>query len=157
MPDRSKNARVVSWILQLAAVFILGQSLFFKFTGAPETVALFEVLGAEPWGRYATALAELAAVVLLLVPRTITIGAILALGVITGAILSHLTKLGVSIDPEALGNPDLQPLAGPTLFVMALVVFASSLAVLIVRRTEIPVIGQKLASGGGSGASATHG
>ena len=140
----SKPLTITSWILQLVAAFILGQTLFFKLTGAPETVALFEVLGAEPLGRYATAVAELAAVVLLLVPRTVVLGAILSLGVISGAIVSHLTKLGVSIDPETLGNEALEPLAGPSLFVMALVVFVSSLGVLAIRRASIPIIGAKL-------------
>ncbi len=140
----SAPARTLSWILQIVAAAILAQTLFFKLTGAPETIALFDTLGLEPVGRYATALAELAAVVLLLIPRTITTGAILALGVIAGAIVSHLTKLGISIDPAALARPDLQPLAGPSLFVMAIVVFAASLAILVIRRASIPVVGPKL-------------
>lgn len=145
-PTLSKPLTITSWVLQIIAAAILGQSLFFKFTGAPETVALFEVLGAEPWGRYATAIAELAAVVLLLVPRTAIYGAILALGVISGAIVSHLTTLGISIDPETLGNEALEPLGGPSLFVMALVVFAASLGVLAIRRASIPLIGPKFSS-----------
>lgn len=140
----SKPLTITSWVLQLIAAFILGQTLFFKVTGAPETVALFEVLGAEPMGRYATAGVELAAVVLLLTPRTVVFGAMLSLGVISGAIVSHLTKLGVTIDPEALGNPALEPLAGPSLFVMALIVFAASIGVLAIRRASIPIVGKKL-------------
>ncbi len=141
----STPARTISWILQIIAAAILAQTLFFKLTGAPETVALFDTLGLEPIGRYGTASAELIAVVLLLIPRTITLGALLALGVISGAIMSHLTKLGISIDPEALGNPDLQPLAGPSLFAMAIMVFVASLLVLAIRRASIPVVGPKLA------------
>lgn len=142
----SKAATIVSWILQLLIAFILGQTLFFKFSGAPETIALFEVLGAEPIGRYATAAAELVCVVLLLVPKTHVIGAIGSLGVISGAILSHITKLGISIDPVALGNEGLVPLEGPSLFTMAVVVFVSSLIVIAIRRTQIPVIGAKFAA-----------
>lgn len=141
----STPMRTVSWILQLAIAFILGQTLFFKLTGAPETIALFEVLGLEPAGRYGSALAELAAVVLLLIPRTITLGALLSLGVISGAIMSHLTKLGIAIDPAALNRPALEPLAGPSLFIMALVVFVSALAILVIRRASIPIVGPKLA------------
>lgn len=144
-PTLSTPARTVSWILQIVAAAILGQTLFFKLTGAPETIALFDTLGLEPIGRYGSAIAELAAVVLLLIPRTITLGAILALGIISGAIMSHLTKLGISIDPQALGRPDLQPLAGPSLFVLAVVVFVSALAILVIRRASIPIVGPKLA------------
>lgn len=145
MEPISKPLRVTSWVLQIVIAVILGQTLFFKFTGAPETKALFEVLGAEPIGRYATACAELLAVVLLLIPRTSVIGAVVSLGVISGAILSHLTKLGVSIDPQKLGNPNLEPLAGPSLFVMAVIVLAGSICVLIIRRTQLPLIGRRLA------------
>lgn len=135
--------RVTSWVLQVVIAVILGQTLFFKLTGAPETRALFEVLGAEPVGRYATACAELLAVVLLLIPRTSVIGAVASLGVISGAILAHLTKLGVSIDPLKLGNPSLEPLAGPSLFVMAVIVLVGSICVLIIRRAQLPFIGRK--------------
>ncbi|MCA9276423.1 MAG: DoxX family protein [Phycisphaerales bacterium] len=145
MEPISKPLRVTSWVLQIVIAVILGQTLFFKFTGAPETKALFEVLGAEPIGRYATACAELLAVVLLLIPRTSVIGAVVSLGVISGAILSHLTKLGVSIDPQKLGNPNLEPLAGPSLFVMAVIVLVGSICVLFIRRTQLPLIGPRLA------------
>ena len=145
MEPISKPLRVTSWVLQIVIAVILGQTLFFKFTGAPETKALFEVLGAEPIGRYATACAELLAVVLLLIPRTSVIGAVVSLGVISGAILSHLTKLGVSIDPQKLGNPNLEPLAGPSLFVMAVIVLVGSICVLFIRRTQLPLIGRRLA------------
>ena len=139
----SKPAVIVSWILQLVVAFILGQTLFFKLTGAPETIALFEIVGAEPMGRYATAVAELMCVVLLLVPKTSVIGAIGSVGVITGAIMAHITKLGVRIDPVKLGDPRLEALEGPSLFVMALVVFFGSLIIIAIRRTQIPFIGSK--------------
>ncbi len=139
----TKPLLITSWILQVIVAFILGQTLFFKLTGAPETVALFEVLGAEPMGRIATAIAELVCVVLLLVPKTSVLGAIGSVGVISGAIMAHLTKLGVSIDPVALGNENLAPLEGPSLFIMAVVVFISSLVIITIRRTQIPFIGSK--------------
>ncbi|MDF1869826.1 MAG: DoxX family protein [Phycisphaerales bacterium] len=141
-----KPLLITSWILQVIVAFILGQTLFFKLTGAPETVALFEVLGAEPMGRIATAIAELVCVVLLLVPKTSVLGAIGSVGVISGAIMAHLTKLGVSIDPVALGNENLAPLEGPSLFIMAVIVFISSLVIITIRRTQIPVIGSKFTS-----------
>ncbi|MEM7630164.1 MAG: DoxX family protein [Planctomycetota bacterium] len=141
---RPKALTALTWGAQVAAAAILGQSLFFKFGGAPETVALFEVLGAEPFGRYAVGAAELVAVVLLLVPRTAWAGGIFSVGIIGGAIMGHLTKLGISIDPEALGKPALEALAGPSLFAMAVVVLLASLTVVFVRRGEIPVVGPML-------------
>lgn len=145
MSSISKPLRITSWVLQIIAAVILGQTLFFKFTGAEETKALFEVLGAEPWGRYASGVMELIAVVLLLIPRTSVVGAMLALGVILGAIGAHLTKLGISIDPVALGNEALEPLAGPMLFVMAVVVLVCSVSVIVIRRNEIPFVGGRSA------------
>ncbi|MHA7814314.1 MAG: DoxX family protein [Phycisphaerales bacterium] len=143
MTSIPKPMRITSWVLQIIAAVILGQTLFFKFTGAEETRALFEVLGAEPAGRYATAVMELVAVVLLLIPRTAAVGGVVSLGVISGAIMAHLTKLGISIDAAALGNPGLEALEGPSLFVMAVVVFVSSLGVVVIRRTQLPVIGSR--------------
>lgn len=144
MPARSKALTVTSWVLQVIAAAIFAQTLFFKFSGAPETRALFDVLGAEPWGRYAAGVGELVAVVLLLIPRTAAVGGLVAGAVITGAIGAHLTKLGISIDPQALGRPELAPLAGPTLFVMALVVLGASAGVVVIRRRELPVVGRLL-------------
>jgi putative oxidoreductase len=125
----------VSWALQLIVAGILLQTLFFKFTGASESVYIFSTLGAEPWGRIGSGVVELIAALLLLYPATITIGALLALGVIAGAIVSHLTVLGI----EVQGDSGL-------LFFLALAVFVSSAAILFLRRGEIPVVGLWLAS-----------
>ncbi len=137
MSSIKKPMLITSWVLQVVVALILGQTLFFKFTGAEETRALFEVLGAEPWGRYASGVMELIAVVLLLIPRTSVFGAVLALGVITGALGAHFTKLGVSVDPVALGNPGLEPLEGPSLFGMAVVVLVSSIGIIVIRRSQL--------------------
>jgi hypothetical protein len=124
-----------SWALQLIVAAILLQTLFFKFTGAAESVYIFSTLGAEPWGRIGSGVMELIAALLLLYPATITIGALLALGVITGAIVSHLTVLGIEVQGD-----------GGLLFFLALAVFVSSVAILILRRSDIPVVGVWLAS-----------
>jgi hypothetical protein len=133
-----RRAAAVSWALQIVAAAILGQTLFFKFTAAPESVHIFTTLGAEPWGRIGSGVAELAAVVLLLVPRTAAIGAVLGLGVISGAILSHVTKLGIEIRPPGEDGD------GGLLFALALVTFAACALVAWVRRSELPVVGRKL-------------
>ena len=129
----SKKENIVSWVFQVVAALILLQSLFFKFTGAEESIYLFEQLGVEPWGRIATGLAELAAGILLLIPRTASVGAVLALGIVGGAILSHLTVLGIVVQDD-----------GGSLFVLAIVVLVSSAVVAFIRRRELPIIGEKL-------------
>ena len=125
---------IASWIFQLVAAVILAQTLFFKFSGAEESKYIFTALGVEPWGRLATGGLELIAVVLLLIPRTVTLGALLALGLMTGALGSHLTKLGVVVKDD-----------GGLLFVLAATVFACSAAVLVLRRRQIPIIGSLFA------------
>ena len=125
----------MSWALQLIVAGILLQTLFFKFTGAAESVYIFSTLGIEPWGRVGFGVVELIAAILLLVPATVTIGAVLALGVIVGAILSHLTVLGIDVQGD-----------GGLLFFLALAVFIASAAILVVRRGEIPVLGVWLTS-----------
>jgi uncharacterized membrane protein YphA (DoxX/SURF4 family) len=126
---------VVSWLLQLIVAGILLQTLFFKFTGAPESVYIFSTLGADPWGRIGSGIVELIASVLLLIPATTTIGAALAVGVIAGAIVSHLTILGIEVQGD-----------GGLLFALALIVLVASAAILVLRRTEIPIIGMWLAT-----------
>ena len=129
MHNLSKT-HVLSWVLQLAVAGILLQTLFFKFTGAEESVYIFTTLGVEPWGRIGTGIVELMAAVLLLVPVTASMGAAMALGVMTGAIFSHLTVLGIDVNGD-----------GGLLFGLALIVFACSAVVLTIRRAQVPVVG----------------
>jgi hypothetical protein len=130
MRNLSKT-QVLSWVLQLAAAGILLQTLFFKFTGAEESVYIFTTLGIEPWGRIGTGILELIASVLLLVPATASLGAAMALGMMTGAILSHATVLGIDVKGD-----------GGLLFSLALIVFACSAIVLTIRRAQVPVVGR---------------
>ena len=125
----------MSWALQLIVAGILLQTLFFKFTGAAESVYIFSTLGAEPWGRIGSGVVELIAALLLLYPATITLGALLSLGVITGAIVSHLTVLGIEVQGD-----------GGLLFFLALAVFVASAAILVLRRGDIPFVGVWLTS-----------
>jgi hypothetical protein len=125
----------MSWALQLIVAGILLQTLFFKVTGAAESVYIFSTLGAEPWGRIGSGVVELIAALLLLSPATITLGALLSLGVITGAIMSHLTVLGIDVQGD-----------GGLLFFLALAVFVSSAAILFLRRGDIPFVGVWLTS-----------
>ncbi|MDX2130542.1 MAG: DoxX family protein [Planctomycetota bacterium] len=121
-----RTSRIASWVLQVLAAGILAQTLFFKFTGAEESRYIFSTLGVEPWGRYASGVVELVAAVLLLVPRAAPIGAMLAAGVMVGAIGSHLGPLGIEVRDD-----------GGLLFTLAILVMASSLGILWLRRGAV--------------------
>ncbi len=125
--------RVASWVVRAIVAVILVQTLFFKFSGAPESVYIFKAVGQEPWGRYGSGVVELIAAILLFVPALVPVGAGLALGVITGAIFFHLTKLGIVVQDD-----------GGLLFGLALVVWAGSAFILWLYRRDLPVIGAKL-------------
>lgn len=133
MPPSTRTLHALSWILRLLVAAILAQTLFFKFTAAPESVFIFERLGIEPWGRIGSGLAELLAAVLLLVPATVSLGALIALGVITGAVGAHLTRLGIEVQGD-----------GGLLFAMALLVLFASGGLVWLHRREIPWVGPRL-------------
>jgi uncharacterized membrane protein YphA (DoxX/SURF4 family) len=126
----TKKQKIISWALQIIVALILFQTLFFKFTGAEESKYIFSTLGLEPYGRIGSGIAELIAVILLLIPATVTLGAILSVGVISGAIFSHLTKLGIVVQDD-----------GGLLFALALSVFVGSLGILAIRRRQVPLVG----------------
>jgi len=88
------------WLFRLLAAFIMLQTLYFKFTGHEQSVRLFTQLGMESWGRIGTGVFELIASILILFPRTTVYGATLGLGLMSGAIFFHLTKLGIKFDGD---------------------------------------------------------
>ena len=133
----SKAFMITSWTLRGIAAVILLQTLFFKFTGAKESVYIFTTLGMEPWGRIGSGVAELIASVLLLLPQTVVFGAVLSLGVISGAIFFHLTKLGIAL-PLVDDHGEL--------FALAVIVFVCSAVVLIMHRDELPLVGRQASS-----------
>jgi uncharacterized membrane protein YphA (DoxX/SURF4 family) len=122
------------WAARLAAAIILLQTLYFKFGAQAESVYIFSKLGVEPWGRIGSGIIELIASILILIPRTSWIGAGLGLGVMAGAVLSHLTILGIDV----LGD-------GGYLFFLALVVALSCALVLWLTRLQwFPIVGRLL-------------
>jgi len=129
----SKPTAIVSWTLQALVAVILLQTLFFKFTGAEESVYIFTSVGAEPWGRIGSGVLELIAAAMLLTPALVTYGAILTIGLMAGALLSHLTVLGIAV----MGD-------GGLLFALALICFTGSLVILAIRRATLPVVGRYL-------------
>lgn len=114
---------LIDWALRLMVAIIFFQTLFFKFTGAPESVYIFNALGVEPWGRYLMGAFEAIAAVLILVPKSVAIGALVAVGLMGGALFTHLTKLGIAVQ----GDRGL-------LFVLALTAAVASMAVFLRHR-----------------------
>lgn len=138
MYNLTKTQTAGSWLLQLVVAGILLQTLFFKFTAADESVYIFTAVGrfvgvggVEPWGRIGSGVIELAAAILVLVPATASLGAILTMAVMAGAIVSHLLILGIEVKGD-----------GGLLFGLAVAAFIGSLVVLVLRRTQIPVVGR---------------
>jgi uncharacterized membrane protein YphA (DoxX/SURF4 family) len=139
-------ALIIGWICRIVAALVLLQTLFFKFTAAPESVYIFTKLGeflhsylsfvpvdlAEQWGRIGSGVMELIAAILLLTPRLVWAGALLAIAATAGAIASHLTFLGI----EVQGDKGL-------LFALAITVVVTSAVALFLHRKEIPVLGER--------------
>jgi hypothetical protein len=137
---------IVSWVCRGIAAVILLQTLFFKFTAAPESIYIFTKLGeflhgylsfvpvasAEQVGRIGSGVMELVAAILLLTPRFVWAGALLAIAATAGAIASHLTFLGI----EVLGDKGL-------LFGLAVTVLTTSVIALFLHRKQIPLLGER--------------
>lgn len=123
--------KAIHLLLRLVIAIILLQTLRYKFTAHPDSVYIFTKIGLEPYGRIAIGIFELIAAILILLPKTIWMGAILTLGIISGAIFMHLTKLGIEINND-----------GGTVFYLAILVFVLSLIVLWINRKSIPFIGK---------------
>ena len=124
---------LVYWVTRIIPAIILLQSLFFKFSGAEESKFIFTAIGMEPWGRIGTGIMELIASVLLLINPVAWIGALIALGLMGGAIVMHLTILGIEIQGD-----------GGLLFIYAVVVAGCSLYVMVRNLEKIKaVIGRR--------------
>ena len=113
-------------ISSIIAALILLQTLYFKFTAAPESVFIFTELGLEPYGRIGTGILELIIALLLVIKRTSLTGAILGLGVITGAIFSHIFVLGIEVQDD-----------GGLLFGLALLVFVLCLVTIFLQKEKL--------------------
>ena len=115
------------WIVKLIAVIILVQTLYFKFTGAEESVYIFQTLGVEPLGRIGSGIVELIASILILIPRTTLLGALMAMGTMVGAIFSHIFVLGIIVKDD-----------GGTLFTLAIITLICCLILVYNQKNKIP-------------------
>lgn len=109
----------------LAAIIFL-QTLFYKFSAAPESVFIFSELGVEPYGRIGSGVIELVVSVLLLFRKTSLLGAVAGIAVISGAIGAHLFILGIEVQDD-----------GGKLFLLALVVFILCLISILLQKNKL--------------------
>lgn len=121
--------KILYWLPRIVAALILLQTLFFKFSAAPESVYIFTQMGLEPQGRIGVGVMELIAGVLLLIPKYAGIGGLLGLGLMAGAIFSHLTTLGIEVQGD-----------GGQLFVYALIVLTGSLITILQEKERLKAI-----------------
>jgi uncharacterized membrane protein YphA (DoxX/SURF4 family) len=117
---------ILQWIFRLTAAIILLQTLYFKFSAAEESVYIFSTLGIEPYGRIGSGIVEMIAAVLILIPRTTFLGALLGAGVMIGAIFLHLFVLGIEVKND-----------GGELFVLAIITFLCCLALIYWNKSKI--------------------
>jgi len=119
-------------VLKVVAAFIMLQTLFFKFSGAQESIHLFTAIARdnEAIMRIGSGTLELIAAILFFVPKKTWLGALLTIGLMSGAILSHLTILGIVFNNY-----------GGALFMSAIVTLLAGIILLIQNKKEIPFIG----------------
>jgi len=118
--------------VRITVAIILIQTLRFKFTAHEDSVYIFTKVGLEPYGRIGIGVLELISSILLIIPKTIWIGALLTFGIIGGALMMHVTKLGIEINND-----------GGNLFYIAIVTFILSGIILFDQRKRLPIIGSK--------------
>lgn len=119
--------KTLTWIVRIVVAVILLQTLYFKFTGADESVYIFSTLGIEPYGRIGSGIVELIASILILIPRTSLLGALLALGSMLGAIFSHIFVLGIVVKDD-----------GGTLFTLAVITLICCVFLIYKEKNKIP-------------------
>jgi uncharacterized membrane protein YphA (DoxX/SURF4 family) len=124
-----KSTLIILWTARIVAALIMLQTLYFKFTGAEESIYIFTQVGMEPWGRFLVGFLELVASVMLLINRSAFHGAILGLGLMAGAIGMHLTMLGIEIMND-----------GGYLFILALIVAICCSVVILLNRKKITAL-----------------
>lgn len=127
-----KPTVILFWLARIVAALIMLQTLYFKFTASPESVFIFSTIGMEPWGRWLVGGLELVASLLLFIPATVWLGAILAIGLMAGAIGMHITVLGIEVQGD-----------GGLLFSYAAIVLVCAAYIFWVSRKTIPASIQK--------------
>ncbi|MFN3666636.1 MAG: DoxX family membrane protein [Sediminibacterium sp.] len=121
-----KLQTILQWVLRFIAAIIMLQTLYFKFSGAEESVYIFTQMGIEPWGRYVTGIAELIASILILYKPLTAFGSLMAVGIMSGALVSHILVLGVVVKDD-----------NGLLFSYALIVWLASVILAWLNRAQL--------------------
>ena len=121
-----KLQTILQWVLRFIAAIIMLQTLYFKFSGAEESVYIFTQMGIEPWGRYVTGIAELIASILILYKPLTAFGSLMAVGIMSGALVSHILVLGVEVNDD-----------NGLLFSYALIVWLASVILAWLNRAQL--------------------
>lgn len=116
---------LLSFVLRIAISLIYLQTLYFKFTGHPDSVYIFSKLGLEPYGRIGVGVIELIVSILLLINKTKLLSIIVSLSIITGAIASHLLVIGITIKEDDGG-----------LFTLAIIIFTLNIVLIYLHKTD---------------------
>jgi uncharacterized membrane protein YphA (DoxX/SURF4 family) len=122
----------ILFLLRIIPAFLMLQTLYFKFSGSEESIYIFSALGVEPWGRIITGCMELLAGILLLVPRTVIYGALLGIGIMAGAVMSHLTVLGIEVMDD-----------GGQLFLYAILTMSCCAVLAWIYKNDLPLLIRK--------------
>jgi uncharacterized membrane protein YphA (DoxX/SURF4 family) len=122
----TKQTNRLLWIPKLIAALIMLQTLYFKFSAAPESIYIFTAIGMEPWGRIGTGIMELIASILILIPAATVFGAVLGIGLMGGALFFHITRLGIVVQND-----------GGLLFIYAMAVMICCIALVCAKREQL--------------------
>ena len=122
----TKQTNRLLWIPKLIAALIMLQTLYFKFSAAPESIYIFTAIGVEPWGRIGTGILELIASIFILIPALTVFGALLGIALMGGALFFHITILGIVVQND-----------GGLLFIYAMVVMICCVALVCAKREQL--------------------
>jgi len=92
----AKIINVLLWVLQIGAAGMFLMVGFLKLSGNPQLVGLFKAIGLGQWFRYLTGTLEVGGAILLLIPRTSGLAALMLAGVMVGAVITHVVIVGGS-------------------------------------------------------------
>lgn len=125
----SGRMAIISWICQICAASIIGRAGINKLMMDPNSLEVFRTLGSGETLLIVIGVLEVLAAVLLITPFLVKYGAVLSLGVMIGALIAHVSRLGFT---------GAMAILSVRLFVMLGLLFV----ILYIHRRSLPLIGQ---------------
>jgi putative oxidoreductase len=121
-----QSLKIISWVTAIVAAIIMVQTLCFKFYGTSESIYIFTKIGLEPLGRFGTGIAELIASILIIIPAKWWLGALLGIGLMSGALFFHFTTLGIQVMNDS-----------GLLFGLAIIAFACCVICILLEKQKV--------------------